>query len=312
MIPHVSVWICQRKLQKYAQWYTQNPPQRLSRGSFLLGNKHELSSPAVLPSRLIVFDTMSNTAISISTFTAAPFGNEQKVIDQVAINLRDRGSRDHHYTMMGVLKWLSTWACLHAVQLWLFCYFSFGVWKRRETWHFPYAFTRTIKDFKSCTSVLSFILVQQLVPQWWVKVSSGRLQLVRSHHDKNVSVRVDMASSNSDRIVMARGQPIFSCSIIDATVHSLPPFLAFVLSPETLMQGEWQKTQCRQGNTAWRRVCMRLHGRATHTHTHTLSSWTLPPLSRYWTYSACGFSLRQNTLYRRCDTTEGTRSAQRS
>lgn len=117
MILHISVWICPWKLQKYAQWYNKTPHQRLSSGSFLLGTKHELSSPAVLPSRLIVFDTMSNKAISILTFTGAPFGNEEKVIDQVAINLSDRGSRDHHYSMTTVSKWLSTWDRLHAVQL---------------------------------------------------------------------------------------------------------------------------------------------------------------------------------------------------
>lgn len=47
---------------------------------------------------------------------------------------------------------------------------------------------------------------------------------------RSESIYFTVVSPNIDRNVVARGQMICSCSIIDAMVHSLPPFLAFVLS----------------------------------------------------------------------------------
>lgn len=90
-----------------------------------------------------------------------------------------------------------------------------------------------------------------------------------AHIDKNVSFSryFTVASPNIDRNVVARRQPICSCSIIDVVGHSLPPFLAFVLSLNAHAGVSGSRYRADYA-AVWRRVAERLHGPATHTLFH--------------------------------------------
>lgn len=140
-----------------------------------------------------------------------------------------------------------------AVYPFAFIFFFFSFWKQRDFFTFSWCFQRTIKDFKSC---ILFLLL------FWFGGLSCSGEWMLAVVDCSLWAHID-----TDRNVVARGQPICSCSIIDAMVHSLPPFLAFILSLDA--HAGWVAEDTVQTTAAvWRRVCMRLHGPATHTLFH--------------------------------------------
>lgn len=152
-----------------------------------------------------------------------------------------------------------------------------------------------LKDFKSPSLALS----------WFISLSAMDCSSFSSFSSSQYFTAM---SPNIYRKVMTRGQPICSCSIIDAMVHLLPPFLAFGLNRDA-HAGVSGSRYIADNTALWRPVRMMLQRPATHT---IFSSETFLLLPRYWTYSARCVSLRQNTLYRCCDTTKSTRTAQRS